>query len=184
MMDSDNFLAPQAATRPDDLPKVADGLRLHKSFMNETPTIPGRRSFFQYRDLGLEAASSGKIRCNASNSIAGMVESTGWHYHTCEMQFAYIIRGTVVIEFEDGTVAAFGPGDAMFIPGGIRHNEIYVSEDKQSIELSLPGMMGTINVPRPEGLPDQLTPVGSTSRWHSDQRLGIAQTYQLGVHTV
>ena len=45
-------------------------------------------------------------------------------------------------------------------------------------------MMGTINVPRPEGLPDQLTPVGSTSRWHSDQRLGIAQTYQLGVHTV
>jgi anion-transporting ArsA/GET3 family ATPase len=50
--------------------------------------------------------------------------------------------------------------------------------------LSLPGMMGTINVPRPEGLPDQLTPVGSTSRWHSDQRLGIAQTYQLGVHTV
>lgn len=145
-------------------PKVAEGLELRKSFVDETPFIAGRRPFFRYRDLGLEAASSGRIRCNHTSSIAGMLEPTGWHYHTCEMQFAFIIKGTVVIEFEDGTVATFRAGDSMFIPGGVRHNEIYVSEDKESIELSLPGKMGTVNVERPAHLPETLRPVGRTTR--------------------
>jgi uncharacterized protein YjlB len=135
-------------------------LKLLKSFASETPYVPGRRPFFKYRDLGLEAASGGRIRASRSDSIAGMTESTGWHYHTIEMQFAYIIAGCVVIEFEDGTVATFGPGDAMFIPGGVRHNEIHVSEDKQALELTLPGRIGTVDVPRPDGLPATLTLVG------------------------
>jgi len=139
---------------------IEQGMRLLKAFATETPFTAGRRPFFRYRDLGLEAVTNGRMRANHTSSIAGMLESTGWHYHTCEMQFVFIMRGIVVIEFEDGTEAAFGQSDAFFIPGGVRHNEIYVSEDKESLELSVPGKLGTVNVERPAGLPEKLRPVG------------------------
>lgn len=139
-------------------------MRMLQSFLADTKTVPGRRAFFTYRDLGLEAASNGRIRASHTKSVEGMLESTGWHYHVCDMQFVYIMKGTVVIEFEDGTVATFGAGDAMFMPGGVRHNEIYVSADKESLELSLPGKLGTVNVERPAHLPEKLRPTGRTER--------------------
>lgn len=134
-------------------------MRLLQSFAGQTPFAPGRRPFFKYRDLGLEQASGGRMRAYHSTAIAGMVEPTGWHYHTCEMQFVYVLKGKIAIEFEDGTVATFGPGDSLFIPGGVRHNEIYASEDKETLEVSVPGKIGTVNVERPEHLPATLRPV-------------------------
>jgi mannose-6-phosphate isomerase-like protein (cupin superfamily) len=136
-------------------------MRLQKSFVASTPFSPGRRPFFQYRDLGLEAASNGRMRAYHSTAIAGMVEPTGWHYHTCEMQFVYVLKGTIVLEFEDGTVGTFGPGDSFFVPGGVRHNEVFASEDKETLEVSVPGKIGTVDVERPAHLPAQLRPVSN-----------------------
>lgn len=138
---------------------IESAMRLLKSFVTTTPFSPGRRPFFKYRDLGLEAASGGRMRAYHSTAIAGMLEPTGWHYHTCEMQFVYVLKGKITIEFEDGTSATFGPGDSLFIPGGVRHNEIYASEDKETLEVSVPGKIGTVNVERPEHLPDRLRQV-------------------------
>ena len=137
------------------------GMRLLKSFVSTTPFAPGRRPFFKYRDLGLEGATGGRMRAYQNNSIAGMTQPTGWHYHTCEMQFVYVLKGTLTIEFEDGTVATFTAGDSFFIPGGVRHNEIYVSEDKEALEVSVPGKIGTVNVERPAGLPETLREVSN-----------------------
>lgn len=145
---------PQAST-------IQAGMRLQKAFRSTTPFAPGRRSFFKYRDLGLEAATGGRMRAYQNSSIAGMTEPTGWHYHDCEMQFVYVLRGKLTIEFEDGTVATFCAGDAFFVPGGMRHNEIYVSEDKEALEVSVPGKIGTINCERPAGLPEKLREVSN-----------------------
>jgi quercetin dioxygenase-like cupin family protein len=79
------------------------------------------------------------------------------------MQFVYVLKGTLTIEFEDGTVGTFRAGDSFFIPGGVRHNEIYVSEDKETLEVSIPGKIGTINVERPSGLPEKLKAVSNES---------------------
>lgn len=137
------------------------GMRLQKSFVSTTPYAPGRRPFFKYRDLGLEAATNGRMRAYQNSSIAGMTEPTGWHYHICEMQFVYVLKGKIVIEFEDGTVNTFTAGDAFFVPGGVRHNEIYVSEDKEALEVSVPGKIETVNVERPAGLPEKLREVSN-----------------------
>jgi mannose-6-phosphate isomerase-like protein (cupin superfamily) len=144
-----------------EAPGTQHGMRLQKSFVSTTPYAPGRRPFFKYRDLGVEGASGGRMRAYQNNSIAGMTEATGWHYHTCEMQFVYVLKGKLVIEFEDGTVGTFTAGDSFFIPGGVRHNEIYVSEDKEALEVSVPGKIATVNVDRPEGLPDKLREVSN-----------------------
>ena len=47
-----------------------------------------------------------------------MDRATGWHYHTCDMQFVYILRGWVDLEFAGGRKARFGVGDSVMIPGG------------------------------------------------------------------
>ena len=155
----DSNLQPQPADRAAAVSE--ETMRLHKAFVSATPFSPGRRPFFKYRDLGLEGASNGRIRAYHSTAIAGMVEPTGWHYHTCEMQFVYVLKGTIVLEFEDGTVATFGAGDSFFVPGGVRHNEIYASEDKETLEVSVPGKIGTVNVERPAHLPEKLRAVSN-----------------------
>jgi len=66
------------------------------------PLVAGRRSFFKYRDLGVTAASSGKIRAQVTIGAEGMTQPTGWHYHVCEGQFVYMLSGWVDLEFEDG----------------------------------------------------------------------------------
>jgi mannose-6-phosphate isomerase-like protein (cupin superfamily) len=134
-------------------------MQLLTGFKSQQPMVPGRRAFFQYRDLGVEKASGGRMRANHIAAIAALTESTGWHYHECEMQFTFGLRGTLVLEFEDGTVATLNPGDALFIPGGMRHNEIYVSSDRETIEICVPANMGTVPCERPAGLPEKLTPL-------------------------
>jgi len=150
--------APPAATAQ-PVREVIEGMRLTTGFKSETPGIPGRRTFLTYSDLGAKQASNGRMRANKMTSVANMVEPTGWHYHVCEMQFVYFIRGETVLEFEDGTVGTFRAGDALSIPGGVRHNEIRLSDDVELIEVVVPGEIGTVACDRPEGLPATLRPI-------------------------
>ena len=44
---------------------------------------------------------------------------------------------------------------------GVRHNEIYASEDKEALEVSVPGSIETVTVERPAGLPEKLKEVSN-----------------------
>jgi len=78
-----------------------------------------------------------------------MDRETGWHYHTCEMQFVYITRGWIDLEFDRGDVRRLGPGDSVMIPGGLPHQELATSDDLELVEVSVPAEMGTINCDPP-----------------------------------
>jgi uncharacterized cupin superfamily protein len=104
----------------------------------------GRRSFFKYRDLGVDAASGGWMRAQVMTALTGMTQPTGWHYHVCEGQFVYALKGWVALEFEDGTRCRLEAGDSCFIPGGMPHNEIATSDDVEILEVCLPAAMGTV----------------------------------------
>jgi quercetin dioxygenase-like cupin family protein len=109
----------------------------------DQPFVKGRRKFFRYRDLGVQAATGGKLRAQVMEAITGMTEPTGWHTHHCEAQFIYVLKGWVELEFEDGTRTRSETGDAVLIPGGMKHNEIATSDDVEILELSIPGDMAT-----------------------------------------
>ena len=111
--------------------------------------VKGRRDFFKYRDLGVTKATSGWMRAQVTSAITGMTQPTGWHYHVCEGQFVYTLKGWVELEFEDGTHCRLEPGDSVFIPGGMRHNEIATSDDLEIVEVSVPADMGTVRVDPP-----------------------------------
>ena len=115
--------------------------------------VKGRRDFFKYRDLGVTAASEGKIRAQVTIGSGGMTRPTGWHFHECEGQFIYMLKGWVELQFEDGRTIRVEQGDSMFIPGHVRHNETDAAQDIEILEVSVPAEMGTQACDAPAGLP-------------------------------
>jgi uncharacterized protein YjlB len=111
----------------------------------------GRREFFSYRDLAIKDASRGTMRGQVMKAITGMTEPTGWHYHTCDGQFVYLLNGWVELEFEGSETLRFEKGDSVFIPGGLVHNELRTSDDFEALEVSVPGELGTVACPPPAG---------------------------------
>ena len=109
----------------------------------------GRRSFFEYRDTGLGAATGGAYRAQVMRAT-DVMETTGWHYHVCDLQFVYVLKGWVELAFADGRVERLGEGGAMAIPPGMVHNELAVSEDFEALEVVAPAEMDTIAVPAPD----------------------------------
>jgi tripartite-type tricarboxylate transporter receptor subunit TctC len=76
-------------------------------------------------------------------ATAGMTKPTGWHYHTCEAQFIYGVKGWVDLEFEDGSKIRVSAGESLLIPGGFKHNETAMSDDFELLDVSVPADMGT-----------------------------------------
>ena len=132
------------ASRPD--------VRLAISKKETASYVKGRRTFFRYRDLGVADATGGRMRAQVMEAITGMTEPTGWHVHHCEAQFVYVLKGWVELEFEDGTRERLATGDAVMIPGEMKHNEIATSDDVEILELSIPGPMGTTPCDPPPNL--------------------------------
>jgi mannose-6-phosphate isomerase-like protein (cupin superfamily) len=119
--------------------------------VSEPVLVEGRREFFQYRDLGVADASAGAMRAQVMSSSQGLSRPTGWHYHECDGQFVYILKGWVDLEFEDGRTIRVEEGDSLFIPGYLRHNEIRTSEEMEILEVSTPGVLGTKPCDPPAG---------------------------------
>ena len=123
----------------------------HKNAETGT-SVAGRRSFFTYHDLGVTEGSNGAMRAQVMKTKQGLSEPTGWHYHACEGQFIYVLKGWVDLEFENGEKKRAVAGDSMFIPGGMRHNETGTSEEVEILELSITADMGTVPTDPPAGM--------------------------------
>jgi mannose-6-phosphate isomerase-like protein (cupin superfamily) len=130
--------------------KPASDKKFWWSRKDEAPLIEGRRSFLEFRDLGIGAASKGWMRSQLITNKGSTMNSTGWHYHLCEAQILIMLKGWAEMEFEDGTHQRFEAGDLLFIPGGFSHNEIDISPDMEAVEFSLPAEMGTVPCEAPE----------------------------------
>ena len=118
---------------------INGGATLAHATLDSAPQVPGRREFFKYRDLLVAVMSSSR----------GLSKPTGWHYHVCEAQFVFGLKGWVDLEFEDGRKIRLQAGESLLIPGGMKHNETATSEEFELLEVTLPGEMGTVPCERP-----------------------------------
>ena len=125
-------------------PAPEDSTSLRHATLENAPLVEGRRTFFKYRDLGVTEASAGKLRAQVMQTVATMKEPTGWHYHICDGQFVYMLKGWVDLEFETGEKIRVHEGESLFVPGGLKHNETALSDDSEILELSVPADMGTV----------------------------------------
>lgn len=117
----------------------------------EPVLVKGRREFFQYRDLGVAQASGNLLRAQVMSSSQGLSRPTGWHFHECDGQFIYVLKGWVDLEFEDGRTLRVEEGDSLFIPGYMKHNEIRTAAELEILEVSTPGVLGTTACDPPAG---------------------------------
>jgi mannose-6-phosphate isomerase-like protein (cupin superfamily) len=128
-----------------------DAMTLVVSTADDVRFKPGRRAEIKYRDLGVENATRGRMRAEVMHiaPTGNPAKPTGWHYHTCEMQFLYMLEGWVDLEFADRGVVRLKAGESMMIPGGLVHQEVQASEPMELLEVSVPARMGTVNCATP-----------------------------------
>jgi quercetin dioxygenase-like cupin family protein len=107
----------------------------------------GPRANVEYRDLGLAAATGGKVGAKHIRAIRPFDKETGWHWHDMTGHFVYVLKGWLKFRFEgvpdEVTVEA---GTCISQPAGVPHNVIGQSDDLEVIEINLPADYATIDL--------------------------------------
>jgi mannose-6-phosphate isomerase-like protein (cupin superfamily) len=101
---------------------------------------PGLRDIFDYRDLGVKAATGGDyvahvIRANGRHDPDAVQQ---WHVHHCTFQFVMVLEGWAEFEYEGEGRHRIEKGDVIYQRPGIRHREIACSDDFEVLEIVSP----------------------------------------------
>ena len=134
---------------PLTLAEAKTKLNLSKPPTDDSFTRDGPRSFVEYRDLGLSAATGGKIGAKHIRAIRPFDKETGWHWHDMTGHFVYVLKGWLKFRFEgvpDEVVVE--AGSCLSQPAGVPHNVIGQSDDLELIEINLPADYATIDLDR------------------------------------
>ncbi len=112
----------------------------------------GLRDFFLYRDLGVAAATGGRVLAQLVKANEAPEHGTGWHRHTAEFHIVYMIKGWAKFMYEDKEhlVAA---GDCVHQRPGITHFLFDYSPDMEYLEIVSPADFGTLDVEAPCAVP-------------------------------
>lgn len=103
----------------------------------------GLRAFFEYRDLGINAATDGAYTAHVIRAVPGRHAELSWHIHHLDFQMIYILKGWVVFEYEGQGEQVLRAGSAALQPPGIKHREISHSDDLELIEICSPAIFET-----------------------------------------
>lgn len=119
---------------------MSDDWKFSHNRASEAAWTPGLRTIFDYRDLGIKAATNGDyvahvIRANGREDPDAVQQ---WHRHLCGFQFVMILRGWAEFEYEGEGVHRLEAGDAVNQRPGIRHREIACSDDLELLEIVSP----------------------------------------------
>lgn len=119
----------------------------HVALSEAAFTRDGPRADNEYRDLGLAAASGGRIGAKHIRAIKPFGEPTGWHWHDMTGHFVIILKGWITFRFagHEGEVTVQA-GACLSQPAGVPHNVIARSDDLELIEINLPADFGTFDL--------------------------------------
>jgi mannose-6-phosphate isomerase-like protein (cupin superfamily) len=122
----------------------------------------GPRADNEYRDLGLAAATGGRMGIKHIRAIMPLPRPTGWHWHDMTAHYVYVLRGSLTFRFAgvEGEVTVRA-GSGLSQPAGVPHNVIARSDDLEVLELNVPAHYGTFDL---DVAPDAPQP------WPTEQR--------------
>jgi mannose-6-phosphate isomerase-like protein (cupin superfamily) len=103
----------------------------------------GLRPFYEYRDLGIEAATSGRFHAQVIRPNPGNPGVAGPHRHALELQIVYVLKGWVIFDYEGVGRVRLDAGDCVHQPSGIVHAEIEHSDDLEMLEITAPARFET-----------------------------------------
>jgi quercetin dioxygenase-like cupin family protein len=111
----------------------------------------GLRAFFEYRDLGIAAATSGAVVAHVIRAVPGTTCSGAAHLHRTTFQLVYVLKGWIEFEYEGQGRVRLEAGSCVYQPPAIRHREIAHSEDVEMLEIVMPAAFATEEVAAVEG---------------------------------
>jgi mannose-6-phosphate isomerase-like protein (cupin superfamily) len=103
----------------------------------------GLRPFFEYRDLGIAAATQGRYGAHVIRAVPGMESPAQWHSHRLDFQMVYVTQGWVIFEYEGQGEQVLRAGSCVLQPPGIRHREVRHSDDLELLEITAPAQFET-----------------------------------------
>jgi len=108
----------------------------------------GLRDFFLYKDLGLEAATSGQVIAQLVKANEAPEQGTGWHRHEARFHIVYMLKGWAKFMYE-GEETLVAAGDCVHQRPGIVHFLFDYSPDMEYLEVVGPADFTTIDMPAP-----------------------------------
>jgi quercetin dioxygenase-like cupin family protein len=103
----------------------------------------GLRGCFEYRDLGVKRATGGKVVTQVIRARPGKAPRGEWHWHDCDLQFVYVLKGWAKFEYEGVGEVLMEAGSCFYQPPGIRHRETGHSDDVEMLEVVSPANFKT-----------------------------------------
>ena len=108
----------------------------------------GLRKIFEYRDLGIKTGTDNAYVAHVIRAV-GREEGDqihAWHYHECDFQMVYILKGWATFEYEGVGVRTLHEGDCVNQVPMIKHREIECSEDLEILEIVAPADFRTVTL--------------------------------------
>jgi len=112
----------------------------------------GLRGFFLYRDLGVAAATNGKVIAHLVKAGAPPTNGTGWHRHIADFHIVIMTKGWAKFMYED-KVTLVEAGDCVHQRPGIVHYLFDYSPDMEYLEIVGPADFGTVDAAGPCEVP-------------------------------
>jgi quercetin dioxygenase-like cupin family protein len=146
----------------------------------------GLRSFLRYRELGVTAATGGRVRAEHIQAKAPVTDGTGWHCHELDFQLAYVLNGYVAFTTEDHGDILLQTGGCAHLPPFTMHDETEFSGDFEVLEITMPADVRTLTARPAEitGVPSSrfvTNHLGSESFQRSEGPRAFLEYRDLGV---
>jgi hypothetical protein len=99
----------------------------------------GLRSYAQYRDLGIAAATAGLCQAHVIRFVPPCTDAVRKrHTHTANLQLVYVLKGWMKNEFEGIGEQMMSTGSCWLQPSGIKHTVLDYSADCEVLEIIVP----------------------------------------------
>jgi hypothetical protein len=108
----------------------------------------GLRTYAQYRDLGIAAATHGLAQAHVIRLIGpcNPAEVSKLHFHDVEFQMVYVLKGWVKTYLEGQGETMMKEGSAWTQPPRIKHLILDYSDDVELLEVILPAEFKTVEL--------------------------------------
>jgi quercetin dioxygenase-like cupin family protein len=113
----------------------------------------GLRDFFLYKDLGIAAATHGRVIAQLVKANQAPEKGTGWHRHEAQFHIVLMLKGWARFMYgdEETLVAA---GDCVHQRPGVVHFLFDYSPDMEYLEVVGPANFTTVDMRAPAAVPD------------------------------
>lgn len=103
----------------------------------------GLRPYFSYRDVGIKAATEGRVLAHVIRANQSCPGPGGYHSHDLEFQMNYLIRGWARVELETIGEIRVEAGDVWYQPPNVKHELVEYSDDFEVLEITMPAEFET-----------------------------------------